>query len=87
MSNYGEIAIDLRMKGSSINDVARVLKVTPGMVSRVSNGQIRSKRVEKYLISRGCAYLLKKAQVKNGIFDAERFEKLVTELNKEKNGK
>ena len=87
MSNLSELAMDLRMRGTSVMEVAKKAKVKQTIVSRVCAGAVFSQKVERELINLGCGYLLKKVQIKTGIFDQERFDKMVEEVKGENNGK
>ena len=87
MSNLSELAMDLRMQGTSVGEIAKKLKVASTSISRVCAGSLKSREIEKELIRRKCGYLLKKVQIKTGIFDQERFDKMVEEIKGENNGK
>ena len=87
MGNLSELAMDLRIRGTSVDEIAEQMKVTTTTVSRVCNGRVKSKKVEMKLIKLGCSYLLKKVQVGTGIFDQERFDKMVEDIKGENNGK
>lgn len=84
MSNLTELAMDLRMKGISVDSLAKELNVTTSAISMVNAGKRRNARIEKKYITLGCGYLLKKIQLETGIFNQERYDRLVEEVKNEK---
>lgn len=83
MSNLTELGLHLKVKGYSMDEIARKLKVTASQISKVNAGKQRSTKVEKELIRLGCGRLLKKIQLETGIFDQKRFSRLKREVKKE----
>jgi len=87
MATISEIAIAMRLKGIEVQDFAKDINRQPHVVSKVINGKVLNRYVEKEIIKRGFSYLLMKAQINGGIFDRERFDKLQDEIKSEENGR
>lgn len=87
MRGISEIATAMRMAGYEVQDFAKEIKREPYLISKVLNGRVRNKYIEKEIIKRGFGYLLSKVQKETGIFKQEKFDNLQAEVKAEENGR